>query len=198
MITFVIECILATMACVINSAVLVTYPFMKKDLRKKVSNIIFVFQSFSDIIGIIAMIIHAIYLKEKVDQNPLSMSHDFWQVIEYFYEWATFANILVLLLLTKDRYTAIKYPIFHHNHFTSRRLVLAFCILVTLSTIPAIVSSTYVMKLYFTKEYTNFVNARKVYFLTIVAITLSIIICVYVALIDSYTVRPDAQVFYRV
>ena len=146
----------------------------------------FFIQSISDILVTISMTFWVI------DCNPFSLNYvlteQYWTLSMFFYCYSMFLPIVVLLLITLERFAAIKYPLEHHIYFTTRKIVIAVIITFVLSSLPSIAFTIFT---YLSYEQFDYSFAWK-YELTMGFISLIVIIIVYALLLKAYiTIRKS-------
>ena len=109
--------------------------------RAKIPNMMFFIQSISDILVTISMTLNLI------NCNPFSLNYviteHYWKLSMFFYCYSMFLPIVVLLLITLERFVAIKYPLEHRIYITTRKIVIAVFITFILSSIPSIAFTMY-------------------------------------------------------
>ena len=99
------------------------------------SNFMFFFQAITDCIVAVSMIFKIIYY----------LHFTLFYVHYFFDELSRYISIVMLLVITVDRYFAITFPFYHRTHATAKNISLLMVVIFFVSSIPAIVSQTYIL-----------------------------------------------------
>lgn len=190
-ILLLMEGVLAILSLFINSSVIFIFLRMLAYQRHKRSNIIFLWQAVTDLIVTIAMVVDVIFYSSFY--NSILMPPQFFVVWWFFFGYSQILAINTLLLITIERLMAIRYPLHHRFYSTRTKTASALCTTYSISTIPAIVYTTYIWPLFMT-FYDKFHFLAMQYVIIISTLSLMILIVIFVFLIVSYSsIRKSIQ-----
>ena len=175
-----ITCSFVPISFLFNFTVTFLFIHFPSTHRAKIPNILFLMQSISDNLVTISMSFISFEL------NPFSLNYVLTEHFEnlsvFFYGYAMFLPVAVLLLITVERFVAIKYPLEHHTYITIRKIVIAFTFTFILSSLPSI---AFILFTYL--SYGQFDNLSSLkYEITIGLISVMIVIVVYALLLKAY------------
>ena len=177
-VTVCIICSFVPISFLFNFAVTFLFIHFPSTHRAKIPNIMFFIQSISDILVTISMTLRVII------NNPLSLNYVVTEYFEmlamFFYRYVMFLPVAVLLLITVERFVAIKHPLEHHVYITTRKIVIAVIFTFILSSLPPIVYITCIL------YQQRGISISLKYNLTMGSISLIIIIVVYTLLLKAY------------
>lgn len=120
----------------LNSLIVITYILMRRSVKRKVSNVLFLNQGIADwCVAVPSCIIATIYNGESSRQS--------WIYFKFTFLFTSFISIASVLLITLDRYLAVRYPLRHRRLVTKCKVLIAITIIWVASAVPPIVESLF-------------------------------------------------------
>ena len=177
-ITFFIFCSFAVLSLLFNFTVLLLFISIPSYHRMKIPNIMFFIQSITDILVTIPLTLDAIYNNPFAHNSP-NFSRSFLTALAFFFNYSMFLTVAMLLLVTVERFLAIKFPFHHRTYITINKIVLAVIFTFIVCTIHPIV---HVICIYPSSDK----SLMKQYDVTMGSISFVIIISVYALLVVCY------------
>ena len=160
---------------------------MSASHKSKIPNKMFFIQSITDIIVSISLTLDSILLKIN---NLSELSENFFTTLHFLYQYSVVLTVIILLLITIERFIAIKFP-FQHRTFITANVIRNILVYIFLSSsIPGIVFATYC---YLSRDRSLLIT----FGIIMPSIGLAIIITVYtLILISFYTIKKsiDARI----
>lgn len=185
----IVECTASIIAFLLNATVISIFLCMTLHNRHKRSNLIFLWQSFTDLVVTIAMIMDGIFF--FAFYKTILMSPHFYSCWWFFFGYSQFLAVNTLLCITIERFVAIRYPMFHRSNTTKKRDTGVLFILYLFSSVPAVI---YVLKIWplFISEYKRYHVLSMNYVITMGALSMIIIALVFIFLYVCYaTIRSS-------
>ena len=140
-VTYFIFISFTTLSFLFNFTVLLVFTRFPSSQRAKIPNIALFVQSMSDMLLTITMTL-IIILINPFTHSGIGSPEYYLTTFYFFYEYTKVLSFSMLLLLTAERFLAIKFPFYHYTHITINKYILAAFFVFILSSIPAILYTT--------------------------------------------------------
>ena len=181
-----------TLSFLFNFTVLLVFICFPSSQRTKIPNIALFVQSMSDMLLTITMTLYITTIN-PFTHSGIVLPGYYLTTFYFFYEYTKFLSFSMLLLLTAERFLAIKLPFYHYTHITINKYIVAVFFVFILSSILAILYTIYIIPSGNYHSFRIYNITMSSIFITIVTIINTLLLIFYYTIKKSIDMRIQQQ-----